>query len=166
MSEMQAELRVELSEGVALLLQRMESHPEEFNSERGKWSHVLSVVEERMFNPQNKRRAEPWMTDEEIRAVWGGYQKIKQKSFHDFVMKKLLDDGEGEIMTPELRAFTTKHPPVLNPNYPMQPGGVYPSWETATSQTSTTSLVTSTFGSVEPEPSPSFIEKVKKALGQ
>ncbi len=100
MSEMQAEEKPKekpkLSEGVALLVQRMESHPEEFTHGSRKWEHVLGVVEERIFNPQGMRRAEPWMTDDEVRAIWGGYQKAKQKSFHDFVMKKLLNDKEGE----------------------------------------------------------------------
>ncbi len=142
MSEMQE--AVELSEGVALLLQRMKSHPNEFTHNK-KWSHVLGVVEERIFNPADRRRAEPWMTDEEVRMIWKGYQRVKQKEFHDFVMKKLLDDGEEETMTPELRGFITKYPPVLNPNYPLvQPGSVHPgAWvNTTTTPTPDTPLRT------------------------
>ncbi len=152
-----------LSEGVALLVQRMESHPEEFTHGNRKWEHVLGVVEERIFNPQGMRRAEPWMTDEEIRAIWGGYQKVKQKSFHDFVMKKLLDDSEEE----DLWALRYKQEQMLrnqplvvkNPlNGLIQPG----QWVNATNNIAVTGTGT---GTLEAEPSPSFIQKIKRELG-
>jgi hypothetical protein len=126
MSEMEAE-QVELSDGVALLLQRMESHPEEFKDPAlGKWNHVLSVVEERIFNPQGKRRAEPWMSDEEVRAIWSGYTKLKQKSFHSFVMKKLLDDTptEEEILAKAPRVVTQGM--MHNTITSLQPGAIVP----------------------------------------
>lgn len=131
MSEMEAgEQCTELSEGVELLLRRMESHPDEFkDSMHGKWNHVLSVVEERMFNPHGKRRAEPWMSDTEVRAIWKGYQKLKQKSFHDFVMKKLLDDTptEEEILAGKPTLITN---PTLMKMQAMQnalqPGAIVP----------------------------------------
>ena len=127
-----AQERIKLSEGVALLVQRMESHPEEFTHGSGKWEHVLGVVEERIFNPQGMRRAEPWMTDEEIRAIWSGYQKVKQKSFHDFVMKKLLDDTPTEeellaskptlVTNPTLMKMQTMRNAIAN----LQPGAIVP----------------------------------------
>ena len=128
MNEMEVgEQRAELSEGVALLLQRMESHPEEFkDSAHGKWNHVLAVVEERIFNPADRRRAEPWMTDDEVRAIWGGYQRAKQKSFHDFVMKKLLDDTptEEEILASKPMAVTRTM--MQNTITSLQPGAIVP----------------------------------------
>jgi hypothetical protein len=137
MSEMQE--AVELSEGVALLLQRMKSHPDEFTHNK-KWSHVLGVVEERIFNPADRRRAEPWMTDEEVRMIWKGYQRVKQKEFHDFVMKKLLDDGEEEGMSAPLRV----NPYMFDPTQLIQPGSVHPgAWvNTTTTQTPDTPLRT------------------------
>jgi hypothetical protein len=158
MSEMEAE-QVELSAGVALLLQRMESHPEEFKDPTlGKWNHVLSVVEERMFNPQGRRRAEPWMSDDEVRAIWSGYTKLKQKSFHSFVMKKLLDDSEEE---PQLRA----NPYPFNPAQPIQPG----QFVNVTTQTSTGPITlagnTTVQGTLDADPSPAFLAKIKKGLG-
>jgi hypothetical protein len=157
----EAQERIELSEGVALLLQRMESHPEEFkDSAHGKWNHVLAVVEERIFNPADRRRAEPWMTDDEVRAIWGGYQRAKQKSFHDFVMKKLLDDTPTEE-EPQLRA----NPYPFNPAQPIQPG----QFVNVTTQTSTGPITlqgnTTVQGTFDAEPSPSFVQKIKRELG-
>jgi hypothetical protein len=138
MSEMQE--AVELSEGVALLLQRMKSHPNEFNLEDGKWQHVLQVAYDRMHNEYrpNKVISEPWMTNEEIRAIWSSYKKIKQKSFHNFVMKKLLDDGEEEGMSAPLRV----NPHMFDPTQLVQPGSVHPgAWvNTTTTQTPDTPL--------------------------
>jgi hypothetical protein len=129
MSEMKAE-QVELSAGVALLLQRMESHPEEFKDPTlGKWNHVLSVVEERIFNPQGRRRAEPWMSDEEIRAIWSGYTKLKQKSFHSFVMKKLLDDTPTEEEMLASKPMLVTNPTLMKlgqARNAIQPGAMVP----------------------------------------
>jgi hypothetical protein len=150
----------ELSEGVALLLRRMESHPEEFTTGGDKWRHVLGVVEERIFNPTDKRRAEPWMTDEEIRALWGGYQKAKRKNFHDFVMKKLLDDSEEENFPPagilargKLAQNTIKPGAMLT--VPVAP------YTNAISLQGNTTVQ----GTLDAEPSPAFLEKIKKGLG-
>ncbi len=140
------------------MIQRMESHPEEFTHGHRKWEHVLGVVEERIFNPQGMRRAEPWMTDDEVRAIWSGYQKAKQKSFHDFVMRKLLDDGEEE---PQLRA----NPYPFNPAQPIKPGQFVNVANNIANAPITLQGNTTVQGTFDAEPSPSFIQKIKRELG-
>ena len=85
----------ELSEGVQLLLQRMESHPDEFDLDRGKWASELNVVFARVSGKTPPQRAEPWLSTAEVEALWDKYVKIKQRDFHGHVMKKLFDDEEG-----------------------------------------------------------------------
>ena len=84
----------QLCEGVQLVIQRMSSHPEEFEIDRGKWGSTMRVVYERMMrNPKpNNVIPEPWLTQEEVYAVWGKYKEIKQQEFHEFVMKKLFEE--------------------------------------------------------------------------
>ena len=85
-----------LCEGVSLLLQRMKSHPNEFDVEHGKWSHVLQGVYERIHrNSTNPVIPEPWMSRTEVEAIWRTYVQLKQKRFHSWVMETLLT-GETE----------------------------------------------------------------------
>jgi hypothetical protein len=157
MSEMEAE-QVELSAGVALLLQRMESHPDEFDLDRGKWASELNVVYARVSGKTPPQRAEPWLSTAEVEALWNKYVKIKQRDFHSFVMKKLLDDSEEE---PQLR--TNPYP--FNPAQPIRPG----QFVNVTTQTSTGPITlqgnTTVQGTFDAEPSPAFLAKIKKGLG-
>ena len=85
-----------LSEGVQLLLQRMESHPNEFDLDRGKWASELNVVYARVTGKTPPQRAEPWLSTAEVEALWDKYVEIKQRDFHGHVMKKLFDGEEKE----------------------------------------------------------------------
>lgn len=85
-----------LSEGVRLLLQRMESHPDEFDLDHGKWATELSVVYARTSGKTPVSRAEPWLSTAEVEALWNKYIEIKQKVFHSHVMKKLFDEEKED----------------------------------------------------------------------
>ena len=85
-----------LSEGVQLLLQRMESHPDEFNLDSGKWASELNVVYARVSGKTPPQRAEPWLSTAEVEALWDKYVEIKQRDSHGHVMKKLFDEQEKE----------------------------------------------------------------------
>lgn len=87
-----------LSEGVQLLLQRMESHPDEFNLDSGKWASELNVVYARVSGKTPPQRAEPWLSTAEVEALWDKYVEIKQRDFHGHVMKKLFDEEAEERM--------------------------------------------------------------------
>jgi hypothetical protein len=87
-----------LSEGVQLLLQRMESHPDEFDLDRGKWASELNVVYARVSGKTPPQRAEPWLSTAEVEALWDKYVEIKQRDFHGHVMKKLFDEQAEERM--------------------------------------------------------------------
>jgi hypothetical protein len=89
-----------LSEGVSLLIQRMRSHPKEFDMEHGKWSDVLISVYHRTHATGNATAVigvppDAWMSPSEAEAIWHEYVQLKQKRFHSWVMETLLT-GETE----------------------------------------------------------------------
>jgi hypothetical protein len=82
-----------ISEGVALVLRRMETNPEEFSespTRGGKWSHIINVVEARITG----HKLESWMSDYEVQILWETYCRVKQKEFHEGVMRKMLVGDE------------------------------------------------------------------------
>ena len=129
-----------LSEGVQLVLERMKTNPEEFESEvgAGKWGNMLSVIHERTFATQTlgrvRQTTEPWLSDAEVEALWRGYVKVQQAKFHRFVMKNILDEPSKEVAQ-------TVHVQQFN-NGVLQPGsftvvnkiGSMPYYVTATSE--------------------------------
>lgn len=101
MSEMQAEaVEPVYCEGIQLLLQRMESHPKEFEIDSGKWGATMRVVYERVMGKSKTNNVipEPWLTQEEVYVVWCKYKQIKQQEFHEFVMKKLFGEEKDDRM--------------------------------------------------------------------
>lgn len=123
-------------EGVKLLLQRMESHPDEFNLDHGKWARELTVIYARISGKTPPHRAEPWLTTAEANAVWEKYIEIKRNEFHNHVMKKLLDDKEDH----GLDAYTLSQGKQFNPyQNDLQPGAIVPIATTST--TTSSSLV-------------------------
>ena len=83
--------------GVQILLSRMESNPEEFETMFGKWHSILTQVvtakqagSDKLQQPNHLSG----LTDVEINALYAGYSKFLRKTFDDAVMEKLLDDAE------------------------------------------------------------------------
>lgn len=137
-----------LSEGVQLLLQRMESHPDEFNLDSGKWASELNVVYARVSGKTPPQRAEPWLSTAEVEALWDKYVEIKQRDFHGHVMKKLFDEeAEGRMDAYALSQGKQR----------LQPG----SWQNVATLTSNTPVQ----GQLDAEPSPAFLQKIKQGLG-
>lgn len=97
-----------VSEGVALVLRRMETNPEEFSespTRGGKWAHIINVVEARI----NGHKLESWMSDYEVQILWETYCRVKQKEFHEGVMRKMLVGNEPMAITiPDLSYFMTR----------------------------------------------------------
>jgi hypothetical protein len=90
----------EFSTGVKILLQRMETHPEEFYEEGSKtrvanprWANFLALV------VNSKLKGAPisdtiYLDPAEIDALYEGYKKIRRKSFDDQVMRTVLTPDE------------------------------------------------------------------------
>jgi len=89
----------EFSAGVNILLQRMETHPEEFfvqdkdrvNVSRDpKWHYIMNSVMQVKFK-ENTRGEAIYLTDAEVDALYVGYTKIRRKAFDDYVMDTVLN---------------------------------------------------------------------------
>ena len=89
----------EFGAGVKILLQRMETHPEEFYEEvktklgSPRWANLLSLV------VNSKLKGEPvsdtiYLNAAEIDALYEGYKKIRRKAFDDQVMRTVLAPDE------------------------------------------------------------------------
>lgn len=91
----------EFSAGVNILLQRMETHPEEFyvgnELERDrplrpspKWQNLMNSVMQVRFK-ESARGEAIYLTDAEVDALHAGYTKIRRKAFDDYVMETVLN---------------------------------------------------------------------------
>jgi hypothetical protein len=89
----------EFSAGVNILLQRMETHPEEFyEKDQGratltrdpKWHNVITSVMQVKFK-ESARGEAIYLTDAEVDALYAGYTKIRRKAFDDYVMDTVLN---------------------------------------------------------------------------
>ena len=92
----------EFSTGVKILLQRMESHPEEFfndsnNSYKAmrdpKWHILMTSVLQVKFK-ESARGDAMFFTEAEADAVYAGYCKLRRKAFDDYVMREILGVDE------------------------------------------------------------------------
>ena len=98
----------QFSTGVTILLQRMETHPEEFYKKLiikdyesindPKWHGVMQDLIKTKFEGK-KFSSMICLTDAEIDALYEGYKKIRRKAFDDHVMREVLGADE-ELSSP------------------------------------------------------------------
>ena len=79
-------------DGVVLLMQRMESHPDEFMfNSSSKWHHLLQIVKKRV---EGDKDAFIILEDFECDMLWNKFKAAGKKSFHAFVMEKILEGND------------------------------------------------------------------------
>jgi hypothetical protein len=76
----------EQNAGVALLLERMKTNPEEFTSSYGssKWGSLIAAYKE-------------FLEPEDREALDAGHHKILQQAFTEKVLEELVDPKEGNL---------------------------------------------------------------------
>ena len=80
-------------DAVMLLVQRMESHPEEFAlNSTSKWHNLLSVVKKRAVD--GDKDALIVLDDFEVEMVWNKFRVVGKHQLHSFVMKKILEGAD------------------------------------------------------------------------
>ena len=89
--------------GVKILLERMDTNPEEFiapiNTIKGaKWSNLISAVIARKLE-KDVRGDGNFLTDAEVDAVFEKYKVLRRKAFDDHVMREVLGADE-ELSSP------------------------------------------------------------------
>lgn len=82
-------------EAVALLMQRMDSHPEEFAlNSTSKWHSFLTVVKKRVVD--GDKDALIILDDFECDMLWNKFKVVGKHQLHSFVMKKILEGSAEE----------------------------------------------------------------------
>lgn len=101
------------STGVKIILARIESHPEEFREQFGKWADIMDAIHNRVAGHGDRMYA---LTDEEARAI---HDKLRTyiwgPDFDDLVMSKVLDPDREERLLREAQAFNNKAQGILAP---------------------------------------------------
>lgn len=79
-------------DAVILLVQRMESHPEEFRLDTGKWVNLLAHIKKRVVD----KNADAFiiLDDFEAEMVWNKFKAAGKKELHTFVMEKILEGDD------------------------------------------------------------------------
>jgi hypothetical protein len=109
----------EFSTGVKILLQRMETHPEEFYESQSKvdsirtpkWHNVMISMMQIKFK-ESARGDALFFTDAEVDALYAGYSKIRRKAFDDYVMDTVLNPQELSLNDPRAQIQPTQPRPV------------------------------------------------------
>jgi hypothetical protein len=81
-------------EAVMLLINRMETHPDEFRLEKNsRWGHLMSIVKTRVVDKD--ANAFIVLEDYECDMLWNKFKAAGKKQLHSYVMDKILNP-EGE----------------------------------------------------------------------
>ena len=90
-----------MNQGVQILLERMRSNPDEFVPDLHgkyppKWRNIILAVEMRTEGGKGYEDQLPFLSNEEIKALWDGMQQLQGELFTKQVMNTLLQDA-GEL---------------------------------------------------------------------
>lgn len=95
-----------MNQGVEILLARMDSNPDEFVSWDGyvvgKWDWIMRDVQKRALG--NRVDLEdgvvrvPFLSDEEVKALWNKVESLRADQFTKKVMRTLLEEEEPDLM--------------------------------------------------------------------
>jgi hypothetical protein len=81
-----------MNDGVAMLLERMKTHPDEF-VDGGKWAHIMN-------------KHEDFLDAEDRQALTNGLNKLMQQRFTEKVMEELVDPKKSSLQ--QLREANAK----------------------------------------------------------
>jgi hypothetical protein len=84
----------DMNEGVRILLERMETHPQEFNNGiLHKWADVVGDVMQRARGEANPV---PFLDDAEVQAIYDKLRDLERHEFTAKVLRKLADTPEEQ----------------------------------------------------------------------
>jgi hypothetical protein len=82
----------DMNEGVRILLERMETHPQEFsNGILMKWADVVEDITQRA---KGKADPVPFLDDAEVQAIYDKLRDLERQEFTAKVLRKLADTPE------------------------------------------------------------------------
>ena len=91
------------NQGVQILLDRMDTNPEEFDDYAGKWGDIIGAVHARKSIPEahSKDAPLPFLTDPEVNALYEKLEDVRRENFTSDVLRRLADTPK-EITQQEL----------------------------------------------------------------
>jgi hypothetical protein len=106
-----------MNQGVQILLDRMDTNPEEFDDYAGKWGDIIGAVHARKSIPEehSKDAPLPFLTDPEVNALYEKLEDVRRENFTSDVLRRLADTPK-EIAQQELwekPSYSTSNHPVL-----------------------------------------------------
>jgi len=117
-------MREEFCTAVKILLQRMETHPEEFYIEmppnratdNPKWGHIITQIVS-LKNGGDIRGEAIFLTAAEQDALYDSYVKLRRKALDDYVMREVLTpEEEDDTGTVTMKTQGRYAPPVYQTN--------------------------------------------------
>jgi hypothetical protein len=105
------------NKGVEILLNRMDSHPEEFTERRNlgsrtRWDWLIEQVSRRVLNghkSDSKYRLDlPFLSDEEVDALHDKYQQLQGQAFTNRIMSELLEEPEESLTEKQMGLFANQ----------------------------------------------------------
>ena len=82
-----------MNEGVQILLDRMDTNPEEFEDYSGKWGDIIGAVHARKSIPagHSKDAPLPFLSDAEVNALYDKLEDVRRENFTSDVLRRLAD---------------------------------------------------------------------------
>lgn len=92
-----------MNQGVQILLDRMDTNPEEFDDYAGKWGDIIGAVHARKSIPEthSKDAPLPFLTDPEVNALYEKLEDVRRENFTSDVLRRLANTPK-EIAQQEL----------------------------------------------------------------
>jgi hypothetical protein len=105
-----------MNQGVQILLDRMDTNPEEFDDYTGKWGDIIGAVHARKSIPEghSKDAPLPFLTDPEVNALYDKLEDVRRENFTADVLRRLADDSvKQQELWANVSAYSTSNYPVL-----------------------------------------------------
>ena len=105
-----------MNQGVQILLERMDTNPEEFEEgSLSKWADIINAVTARKNVPEAhaKNAPLPFLTDPEVNALYDKLEDVRRENFTADVLRRLADTPK-EIAQQELweTSYSTSRLPI------------------------------------------------------
>jgi hypothetical protein len=100
-----------MNQGVQILLDRMDTNPEEFDDYAGKWGDVIGAVH---IRKEKNEKTLPFLTDSEVNALYEKLEDVRRENFTADVLRRLADDSvKQQDLWANVSTYSISNHPVL-----------------------------------------------------
>jgi hypothetical protein len=106
-----------MNQGVQILLDRMDTNPEEFDDYTGKWGDIIGAVHARKSIPEenSKDAPLPFLTTPEVNALYEKLEDVRRENFTADVLRRLADDSvKQQELWANVSTYSTSNSPYVN----------------------------------------------------